>query len=226
MSAVTKLAKQIGLDTEKLLGDWIACIPGFTLQKYRQLQRSQLSIFSVNCFGGSLSHTLGLPFRSPFVNLFLTGQDFIKFLQHPRIYIEDTPVFEKMDGFSPNYPNGYPVFNLGNISLNMMHYTKVDEALKKWNGRKQRINWNNILVICNTEDRNILEQFDALTYGKKICIVSFKSDLYSAFYVDKKIRSDLKEWWRILDGFSRGDPFYYDPFDMLLYGKKTPLIKM
>ena len=40
MSKVTKVAKQIGLDTEKLLGDWIACIPGFTLQKYRQLQRS------------------------------------------------------------------------------------------------------------------------------------------------------------------------------------------
>lgn len=61
MSAVAKNAVQFNLPVEKLLGDWIVCIPGFMLDKYRQLQHSRPSIFSRNCFGGILSHTLGLP---------------------------------------------------------------------------------------------------------------------------------------------------------------------
>ena len=65
MSSVTKDAAKLKLPVEKLLGDWIVCIPGFTLDKYRKLQRSRLSIFSMNCFGGLISNTLGLPFRSP-----------------------------------------------------------------------------------------------------------------------------------------------------------------
>lgn len=37
MSKVTADAHKLGLPEEKLLGDWIVTIPGFTLQKYRHL---------------------------------------------------------------------------------------------------------------------------------------------------------------------------------------------
>ena len=80
MSEVVKFARQLNLPEEKLLGDWIVCVPGFTLDKYRKLQRSRLSIFAMNCFGGLISHTLGLPFRSPFVNIFFREKDFLNFL--------------------------------------------------------------------------------------------------------------------------------------------------
>ena len=73
MSKVTQDAARLNLPEEKLLGDWIVCIPGFTLNKYRQLQRSQLSIFTMNCFGGVISNTVGLPFYSPFINMFFEG---------------------------------------------------------------------------------------------------------------------------------------------------------
>ena len=33
MSEVVKFAKSINLDVDKLLGDWIVCILGFTLEK-------------------------------------------------------------------------------------------------------------------------------------------------------------------------------------------------
>ena len=225
IAEVVKFAKQIKLDTDKLLGDWIVCIPGFNLQKYRQLQRSKLSMFSAHCFGGIISHTLGFPFYSPFVNLYMTNQDFIKFLQYPRIYIEDTPIFEKLFDSSVEAPNGYPVFSLGNISIYMQHYADIDNALKSWNERKQRINWYNLLAVMSTESSEILEQFDELPYGKKVCFVPFESNLDSAFYINPKYKRGRRFNECAFD-IARGFYFYYDVFDMLLYGKKTQLIDM
>ena len=230
MSEVVKFAKSINLDVDKLLGDWIVCIPGFTLKKYRQLQHSKLSMFSQNCFGGFISNTLGLPFNSPFVNLWLMADDFIRFLQNPKIYIEAQPIFEKLRDKSNEAPNGYPVVSLGNIYLNMMHYHNADEALKKWNERKQRINWYNIIMIASAENEEMLEKFNALPYGKKVCFTSFKNELESAFYINKdftdKFFNRNVENWEVWGKFAQGEIFYYDVFDMLLYGKKTQLIDM
>ena len=91
MSEVVKFARQLHVPDEKLLGDWIVCAPGFTLDKYRRLQRSCLSILSKNCFGGIISHMLGLPFRSPTVNMFFHVEYFVKFLRTPKFYLEETP---------------------------------------------------------------------------------------------------------------------------------------
>ncbi|MBR0059896.1 MAG: DUF1919 domain-containing protein, partial [Selenomonadaceae bacterium] len=116
MSQVVKAARRLNLPEEKLLGDWIVCIPGFTLDKYRRLQRSRLSIFAMSCFGGLLSNLLGLPFRSPFINLYLKEREYIKFLRAPRIYMEEQFYF-KETGFEQNLKRNFPVVTLGNIDI-------------------------------------------------------------------------------------------------------------
>ena len=226
MSGVTDAAREFKIPEEKLLGDWIVCIPGFTLEKYRQLQRSRLSIFSRNCFGGCISNLLGLQFRSPFVNLFLGGTDFVKFLHAPRIYLAKEPTFEKLDGTSKEAPDGYPVLSLGNILLNMMHYKNPDEAIAKWNERKQRINWQNLFVTMYTDSEETAREFDSLPFEKKVCFVQFKSDLNSAWYINPEADKAAPCLRDRMDNFGWGKIFYYDLFDMLLYGKKTPLIEM
>lgn len=225
MSQVTQAARQFNLPAEKLLGDWIACIPGFTLEKYRHLQRSRLSIFSLNCFGGVISHTLGLPFLSPFVNMFLKEQEFIRFLRAPRVYMEERLILKETKWQSDSGGFNYPVFTLGNIDLEMNHYPDFDEAIKIWEQRKARINWYNLFVVMFIEREGVLQKFDLLPYGKKVCFVPFKSDLDSAWYINPEIKANEPFWLKV-NLFSYGDPFYYDPFDMLLYGKKTPLIDM
>ena len=225
MAEVTKFAKSIKLDVDKLLGDWIVCIPGFTLQKYRQLQHSKLSIFAIDCFGGLITNLMGLPFRSPFINLFMNPSEYIRFLRSPRVYMEEKLVFQKT-AFEHNLKFDYPIFTMGNVSVNMNHYPDFDAAVEIWNKRKQRINWYNLFVTMHTEKQEILEQFDELPYSKKVCFVPFKSNLDSAWYVDPKIKND-SYFGHAIHLFGRGDkPSYYDMFDMLLYGKKTPLIDM
>lgn len=45
-----------------------------------------------NCLGGFLYHWLGLQFRSPFINLYMTPEDFITALGDFRCFI-DTPAY-------------------------------------------------------------------------------------------------------------------------------------
>ena len=232
MSKIARAARQLHLPEEKLLGDRIVCIPGFTLEKYRQLQRSRLSIFSRNCFAGLISNKLGLPFRSPFINITIKDEDFVRFMRHPRVYMEEELIFSFKEYSDWD---GYEIatFNCGNVPILMNHSPDFDEAVRKWNERKQKINWYNIFVTMMTNSPEVLEQFDALPHGKKICFVPFKSDLDSAFYVPPEITKILvppepkieKEFliWETVNQSVIQMKFFYDPFDMLLYGKKTPL---
>ena len=224
MSTVTQNARRLNLPEEKLLGDWIVTIPGFTLEKYRKLQHSRLSIFSMNCFGGLISNSLGLTFRSPFVNLFLSNLDFIKFANYPRAYIETSLAFQE-NKFSQTFKHDYPIFHLKDITVNMLHYYNANDALSTWNKRKQLINWYNLLVVMCTESEDVLTKFDALPYGKKICFVPFKSNLDSAWYIDRRLSKQIS-FLEVANDFAKAKIFYYDVFDMLLYGKKTPLIEM
>lgn len=231
MDKAVRYAANLKLDTGKLLGDWIACIPGFKLEKYRELQQSRLSIFSMSCFGGLLSNTLGLPFLSPFVNLALTAGDFLKFLNAPNHYMKEELRFNKTIGVGEKNPTGHPLIFLGDITLDMVHYKTAESSINAWNNRRQRINWDNLFVVMYTDSKEILARFDALPFGKKVCFVPFKSELDSAWYVNQKLYtkpvpkpSRITEF--MIHDFARGNPFYYDVFDMLLYGKKTPLINM
>lgn len=231
MSTVTQNARRLNLPEEKLLGDWIVTIPGFTLEKYRKLQRSRLSIFAINCFGGMLSNTLGLPFRSPFINLWLDALEYIRFLSTPHIYMEKQFLLKKTV-WSDILKINYPIVALGDITIYMNHYPSFDEGVTKWNERKQKINWYNIFVMAYTTDEKILEKFDELPHAKKVCFFPFKSDLDSAWYInpeiDKRTPKNFtpKNFGEAILRFAAGTLFYYDVFDMLLYGKKTPLIEM
>ena len=122
--------------------------------------------------------------------------------------------------------NSLIVFNKFNVFHSVMHYKTFEESVELWERRKPRINWYNLFVVMWSTKREELEQFDALPYGKKVCFVPFKSDLDSAWYVEHRLKEQFPMYVHYVLQTAHGNPFYYDPFDMLLYGKKTPLIDM
>jgi hypothetical protein len=60
------------------------------------------------------------------------------------------------------------------VEIAFLHYHSKKEALRAWNSRKQRINWDNVFVICCDEGLTYedMKEYDALPYEHKILFVS------------------------------------------------------
>lgn len=142
-------------------------------KKYRnrrdiqRLRNTDFTLFSQNCIGSIMSHDLELQFRSPTVNLLFTPKDFITFMKNVSYYLEQEIVFEKS-----NLP--YPVGKIGGVEIKFLHYHSEKEAEELWNRRKQRINWDNVFVICCDEGltESDMIEYDNLPYEHKILFVS------------------------------------------------------
>ena len=129
-----------------------------------RLKNKTFSRFASNCNGGCICHDLGLQFRSPFVNLYLNAEDYIKFLENPKEYL-DTPL-----EFLRDSGKTYPVGILKDITLHFVHYDSPKEAYDAWQRRKERIDWENLFVLMTDKDgctEELLKQFDALHYRNK-----------------------------------------------------------
>ena len=89
-----------------------------------RLKNKTFSLFASNCNGCCICHDLGLQFRSPFVNLCLNAEDYIKFLENPKDYL-----YAPLE-FLPDTGKTYPVGVLKDISLHFMHYESSQDAQK------------------------------------------------------------------------------------------------
>ena len=219
---ILKEADELKINPDKVILDRTICIPGFTLERYKKLRKSNLSIFSINCWGGLVYHKFGLPFLSPTINMFFTEQGFLKFVGNLKSYMDKETRYYKM-AFEPHAHYDYPVMLLDDIELHMNHYEKVgaDGARQKWEERRLKINWYNVFVMTMATKPDVLEKFDELPMQKKVCFVPFETDLDSGFYIEPEIVRG-REFWQPVNETSSG-LMNYDLWDLLLYGKKTPL---
>lgn len=155
-------------------------------QKRNKLKNKSLSIISSNCNGGVVCSDLDLPFNSPFVNLFIKAEDYIKILRDLKGYMKSELQFVKEE--DPIYGNvNYPTAYLKDAKIYFMHYKSDEEALTAWNRRKERINWDNLYVIftdrsgCTQAD---LEAFDKLPYKHKVVFTHIPHpEIESSFYI-------------------------------------------
>lgn len=104
-----------------------------------RLKNKDVSLICSNCAGGIIYHWLGLKFNSPFINLYMTGKDYIKALENWEKFLNAEIVEDT--GSDETYPVG--IGYLG-IKVHFMHYAAFDKAIEKWNQRKARINSDNI----------------------------------------------------------------------------------
>lgn len=165
---------------------------------------NDMTIFSYSCSGGILYRSLGLQFKSPFINMYVPESDFLRFLHFPREYMQ-APLKLVDEG---QYQNGYyPICSLYDIKVHMVHYHDFKQAAEKWEERKQRINWENVFVMMGTDSWQIADEFDRLPYKHKACIVSFATKLKSCITIDKIEEGTL---YRMVIEIARGKyPRYY-----------------
>ena len=57
----------------------------------KKLKNKDFTLVTSNCTGGILYHWLGLKFRSPFINLYMSNEDYIKALENFELFLS-TPM--------------------------------------------------------------------------------------------------------------------------------------
>ncbi len=182
-------------------------------QNRRRLKNTDITLISSNCNGCLILHDLGLQYNSPFVNMFIEADDYVKLLQN---------FFHYMSlelSFLPDSDRDYPVAVLGDVLLHCVHYKSEEEVVEKWNKRKQRMDMSHCFVMFTDRDgcsREHLEAFDALPMTNKI-VFTHKPyhDIPSSFYIkgfeDEECVGNLNRY----TGWSGKK--YYDDFDYVAW---------
>lgn len=177
-------------------------------KKYRQKARKRLTnknftIISNNCWGGSVYEDLGLSYSSPTIGLFFFSPCYIKFIadlkENLKAPLQFTKVSKYKKGNELLQNNTYPVGLLNNdIEIHFLHYKSEEEALEKWNRRKQRVNFQNLfLSFSDSEPCTIsqIETFDKFP-NKKVFFAAnkwlgIKSLVHLKIYEGKQGIDDL-----------------------------------
>lgn len=103
------------------------------------LAHQDFVLITNNCWGSDIYPTLGRPYNTPFVGLYLPGPSYINLLTD-----FDKKVAERLTFVSRSplrdtvYP--FPVALLGDdVEVHFMHYASPDEAREKWLRRLDRL---------------------------------------------------------------------------------------
>lgn len=181
----------------------------FINAKNRQrLRHHSPTVISSNCTGGFMLHDLNLRFHSPFVNLYLTPKDFIRYLSNIPFYQAQPLTFIQTE-------RAYPVGQLADIQLHFMHYHSEQEAAQKWQARSQRMNFDDLFIIMTERDGCTYEDllaFDQLPFKHKVVFThkvypELKSSVHITGFEHQQMVGDLFEY----AGF--WGKRYYDQFD-------------
>ena len=211
----------LGIEKKRILTSRILNIPYFSWSEYLKIHSSDLSIICNNCVGGILYNTLGLECKSPCKNLAIPDESFLKLIQHLEYYMSLEPEFQRWQE-DPHSGKEFPVMRLDDIEIWCNHDESIREAQDKWNRRKKKINYKNILLIMYTETDEIGRRFLEMEQYKKILFVSEKSKLEGKDVFRLKMFPGQKEFWETVNSSASlgKNSCNYCILDMLV-GKKV-----
>jgi uncharacterized protein (DUF1919 family) len=149
------------------------------------LKNRNFSIISNNCWGGLIYQYFGLKFSSPFVGLFVFAKDYLKLISNLNYYISMDLKFISLveSKYSKEiikyqiHEKGYPIGLLQDIEIHFLHYKDKEEARDKWERRKSRLNYHDLIVKYNDQNlanENDIEEFCKLDFKKKIVLTAKK----------------------------------------------------
>ena len=182
-----------------------------------RINKSNFSIISNNCWGTFIYKKFGLPYQSPFVNLFLFAPDYIKLLENfSNIDLEKIEFIEKTESKYINeciecdiHQENYPIGLLeGHIELHFLHYKTKEDAKEKWLRRCKKINYERLIFKFSDGDNctdEHLKQFNALIFKNKVAFTSKPyPELESVVFIKKyqnqpRVRDEWKSFHKHYD---------------------------
>lgn len=182
--------------------------------KRLQLKNRHATIIASNCIGTFIYYDMKLRFNSPTINLSFDMNDYVRFLENLKWYMDQPLVPFEDERFD------YPCGMVGDVEIRFNHYKTFEEAAAKWNERKQRIDWDNLFIFgidgdnCTYES---MQRFDRLPYPHKVLFTHKRfPEISCAHYLPG---------FEQLDGVGRATDFtnkrfirrYIDQFDYVAF---------
>lgn len=132
---ISKMLQGLSFITQdKVLPVSIFGIPHFDFKSYVRL--NEISIISNHCWGGISYHNLHMKFNSPFINMFVKEDEYLKLLENLEYYME-LKVEYAGEEYGSIQKRNYPVGKIGDVHLHFNHYYSFEEAVQKWEERKR-----------------------------------------------------------------------------------------
>lgn len=172
------------------------------------LKNQSFTLISDNCWAGFVYQDFSLSYNTPFIGLFLYTPCYVLLLENfdemmaselHFIKPEDSRYVDEMkkEGLVGKYPVG---LLMGKVEIHFLHYKSEDEAYRKWNHRKRRIDKDNMLVKMVDRDfctEELVARFDALPFKHKYCFSSKEYPAYPSvitFGEFKGMKNVEREW--------------------------------
>lgn len=174
----------------------------------KRLNNKNFTIISNNCWGGNVSTDFNVQHHSPFVGMFIYTDDYLKLCRNLEYYLAQDLEFLEYSRRDPenvrHIEEGYPIALLGDIELNLQHYKSKEEAVSKWNRRRERINWDNLYFKLDEnygatpED---LKEFDNLPYDNIVIMTEkeYPELKHGVYFKDFSLKSRMEQYRRYFD---------------------------
>ena len=112
------------------------------------------------------------------------ADDYIKFIYNLKEYIDKDIDFidinkSKHKDYLLKLNYSSPIGKIDDIEIMFLHYNSEEEAKEKWNRRKKRIQWDNIIYKFSDQNMctyNHLKMFNEFNAKNKICFTTRKYD--------------------------------------------------
>lgn len=119
--------------------------------------------------------SLGMECLSPFKNLFVEDDDYIRLLTNLKGYLGEKIQFLHF-ATDEHSKKKYPVMKIGDVSIHCNHDDNPESAARNWERRCAKINYDNLFVEMYTESPEVADRFQAMEqFEKRICFVPFES---------------------------------------------------
>lgn len=136
--------------------------------------------------GGVIYDNYGLKYLTPTIGLWIPPEDYIRFVKNLKYYLKQdikqiswkeshvSGLLEqrKRSGLYKNRNlDDFIIGRIADVDVIFLHYKSFDEAREKWNRRKNRINFDNMIVKFNDQNecsREHMQEFLELEYRNKL----------------------------------------------------------
>lgn len=158
----------------------------------KSIKNKNFSVISNNCWAGRVYQYLDMPYLSPTAGLYFFAPDYIKFVSDLRRYLSTELRFieaensKYYDELIRREQTDKPIGILDDVEIVFLHYKTKEEAAEKWNRRKERVNFDNIIIkfsrmnLCTDKE---IEEFDSIPLKNKFVLnnrlpLKYKSEVY------------------------------------------------